>query len=211
MAFLRNDKGRSFFRDKNNRVVCRDGSPAKRAAPRTGCLGHSTVDQALGGEGPLRDEYEKLLANPNSTIRGLQAWLHAKGLKVSRGSVDRHRRAFRRGFSKVQTAARMAQAFCRVVRNEGAGALVEASQGAFEMCLMERLFELKDDNRIAAGEFEKWGKMLRDATANRRSVEQMREEIDRKAADAAKVIDAEIKSGATGKDVVARMREILGV
>jgi hypothetical protein len=42
-------------------------------------------------------------------------------------------------------------------------------------------------------------------------VENIRAEYERRAAEAAKACESAVNDGATGKDVVERMREILGV
>jgi hypothetical protein len=165
------------------------------------------IDMILGASGPLRDEYERLMENPATLLRHLQAWLAERGHHVNLTSIRRHRIKHLERFQKVRQASHMAQAFCEVVRKQGAGSLVEASQGRFEMLLMQDLFQMKDNPTLAPGEWQGWAKTLQQAAETRRDVERMREEYQRRAKDAVK----EAEKGATGKDVVVRMREILGV
>ena len=190
----------AFLRDEHGRLVCKDGTlverPAGRRGPRRteiavkssgaadgagGRVSHLRVDQVLGGPGALRDEYERLLDDPNTRLKDLQAWLAERGHHVNHTAINRHRHRHLAEFRKVRQASRMAQAFCAVVRKEGPGAMTEAAQGRFEMLLMQNLFEMKDDAALAPGEWERWAKAVDAAAANRRTVEKMRRDLSRRA------------------------------
>lgn len=121
-----------------------------------------------------------------------------------------HRHRHLEQFHKVREASRMAQAFCEVVRKEGAGAIVEASQGRFEMLLMQDLFRMKENPALPPDEWQRWSRAVGGAVATRRSVEEMRQEFDRKAAAAAKAVET-LDPTEGNLRVVNRVREILGV
>lgn len=208
-----------FLRDTQNRLVRKDGSlverPVTRRGPRAAELGggrvsHLRVDQILGGPGEFREAYEKLLDTPATFLKDLQAFFHARGHRVTLSAINRHRRRYHATFSSVREAAKMAAAFCAVTRREGAGAIAEATQGRFEMLLMQDLFKMKDNPALAPDEWQSWSRAVSTAVANRRHVEEMREAFDRKAAAAGKVMD-DLDPQEKNRQVVSRVREILGL
>jgi hypothetical protein len=105
----------------------------------------------------------------------------------------------------------MARAHCEILRRDGAGALVEASQGQFEMMLMQNLFKLGEKVERTPEEWQAWGKALTAALAGRKTVEAMREEFGRKAAAAARPWRRRWTRRSRTRGVVDRVREILGV
>jgi hypothetical protein len=214
MPFLRNELGQMIRKDGT--VVERAGkgrSPGvgKRTTQLPdGQISHLRVDKILGGSGPLRDEYERRLENPNTYIKHLQAWLAERGHHVNISAINTHRKRHIETFKKVRASAQEAAVLCDIVRKQG-GSFVEAAQGHFEMKLMQTMSRMADDKELPAEQAQVWCKTLAGAVAARRSLEELRAEYERRAAEAAKAGEAEVKKGATGKDVVARMREILGV
>jgi hypothetical protein len=209
----------AFLRDEHGRLIRKDGSLVERAVvrrgPRAAELGggrvsHLRVDAILGGSGELRDAYEKLLDDPSTLLKDLAAFLRERGHHVNLSAVRRHRRRYHAEFRSLREAAKMAQAFCAVTRREGAGAVVEAAQGRFEMLLMQDLFKMRDNPQLAPDEWQRWARAVTNAVATRRSVEEMRAEFERKAAEAAEAFDALDPTESTRR-VVERVKEILGV
>ena len=212
-----------FLRDSQNRLVRKDGSlverPVTRRGPRPvelstgGRVSHLRVDQVLGGPGDLREGYERLLDNPATLLKDLQAYLRDRaGQHVNLAAVNRHRRRYHEQFGSVREAAKMAAAFCAVTRREGPGAIAEAAQGRFEMLLMQDLFRMKENPALEPGEWHAWSRAVTGVLANRRSVEQMREEFQAKAAEAAKAVEEEqLDPREKNRRLVYRVREILGM
>ena len=206
-----------FRRDEQGRLLRKDGTlvpPVERlTGPRRtmkrGRVSHLRVDQLLGGEGELRDAYEKLLANPNTLLRELAAFLLERtGQRVNLAAVRRHRDRHTDELRSLREATRMASAFCELARRDGPGAIAEAAHGRFEMLLMQDLFKLKDNPQLAPGEWQRWSRAVSGAVANRRSVEELRGELaERAEAEAEKDVDP----GERNRLVVEQMREIMGV
>jgi hypothetical protein len=106
----------------------------------------------------------------------------------------------------------MASMFCTLSRQHGAGAIAEANQGKLEMDLMQDLFNMRDgkEGKKSPRWWSQMSKTLAGMIATRRSVEEMRADFDAKAR--AAVAEAQkLSSRHHGRDVVARMQEILGV
>jgi hypothetical protein len=211
-----------FLRDEHGRLVRRDGTVVERAVVRRGPravelstggrVSHLRVDQILGGSGEMRDAYEALLDTPSTYLKDLQAFFLARGHRVTLSAINRHRKRYHAEFSSVREAAKMAAAFCAATRRDGPGALAEAAQGRFEMLLMQDLFKLKENPALAPEEWQRWSRAVSGAVATRRKVEEMREEFERKAAEAAKVME-ELNEDPQerNRQVVYRVREILGM
>jgi hypothetical protein len=204
-------------RDSLGRFLRPDGSPAplpdpaaKKPRRRPPMFKHFKVDHVLADEDE-RTEYERLVADPKSTARQLQAWLRARGHRVCRSAVLRHRQASALDLRAVKECSQMAAAFCELTRRHGPNVVAEANHARFEMLLMQSLFKMKGAPTMPPEEWQRMSKLTSAAVATRRSVEEMREEYDRRAKQAADEAAAAAAKGATGKDVVARMREIMGV
>lgn len=211
-----------FLRDAQNRLIRKDGSiveGAQKGRPRGRgksklvghWISHLKVDKILGGAGPVRDEYERLLENPNTMIKDLQAWFTARGQYVNQTAINVHRHRHQEQFDKVRSASRMAEAFCEVVRKNGAGRFVEASQGRFEMMMMENLFKMTDAEKFEPKDWQAWGKALNEVRSSRQALEEMTINFERKANEATKAAESAANAGETGRQVVERMKEILGV
>jgi hypothetical protein len=202
----------AFLRDEQGRVICKDGTPAKRrdrgGPARKKNIGHSSVDKALGGRGPLRGAYEKLLGEPNTTIRTLIAWFKERGHCLSHGAIDRHRRVYLHSVEKVRESALIAHTFCDILRKNGAGALVEASQGRLEMMMMHDVFKLSDQPDLPPDKWHAWSKAMKEIVGTRRNVDTMREESERKEKEAAQ---EKLDPREVSRRVADQVREILGV
>ena len=108
----------------------------------------------------------------------------------------------------------MASMFCTLSRQHGAGAIAEATQGKFEMDLMQDLFKLhKDKKGEGSGKSPKWwnqmSKTLAGMVATRRSVEEMRADFEAKAKAAVEAVK-KLDSRDRGREIAERVREILG-
>src|SRR5687767_10719217 len=99
----------AFLFDGQRRMIRKDGSLVPRAVVRRGPakerLTHLGVDRILGGQTPLRAEYERLLDTPGTYLRELQAFLARRGHKVGLSAIKRHRQKFREEFRSVREAA----------------------------------------------------------------------------------------------------------
>ena len=214
-----------FLRNEFGQVIRKDGSVVEGAGrgrgpgvgKRTtvladGKVSHLKVDKILGGAGPLREEYERLLEDPNTYLRHLAAWLKERGHTVNLAAIRIHRNRHIERFKHVRESAQSAAAFCEITRKQGAGgSFVEAAQGHFEMKLMEQMSDLARSGKLEPAQWEAYCKTLKGAVANRREVEQMRAEHDRRAAEAARAAEEAAKQGGSPGDVVDRVREILGL
>jgi hypothetical protein len=201
--------------DSLGRFVRADGTPAPppdksvKRKRRPSPFKHFRVDSVLT-DPEQRCEYERLLSAPATTVDQLRAWLAARGHRVCRSAIGRHRRVAEQ-FRSVRECAQMAAAFCDVTRNAGSPtAMAEASHTRFEMMLMQSLHKMHGAPQLPREEWESMARLTREAVATRRSVEDMRDEFERRAREAAKAVER-MGPKPTGKDVVARMKQILGV
>jgi hypothetical protein len=202
--------------DGRGRFVSKDGTPAPlpepgrkiKRGPTT--IKHYRVDRVLVNK-QQQAEYEKLLANPNTTALQLQDFLRAHGHGVCRSAVQHHRNNWNSELKRLREVARMASSFCELSRSNGSGSVAEASHAMFEMELMQSLFNLPGAKEMPAGQWQTMSKTLQGVVATRRSVEEMRNEFEAKAREAAQAVEKAAGDGTSTADVVERVKSILGV
>jgi hypothetical protein len=170
------------------------------------------VDMILGGAGALRDEYEKLLENPRTLLKDLQAFFASRGHRVCLTSIRRHRNRHLADYRQLRLAARTSAAFSDIVHRDGrgGGAFVEAAQAEFEMKFMQGIKQLGDDPRIPAEQWLVLCKTLSGTVESRRAVNAMRVEFEERARKAAAEAERAAKKGASGLEIAERVRQILG-
>jgi hypothetical protein len=204
----RNDRGE--FTRRPATPVGADGQPLPRQWRKGPTrFKHFKIDELLAAE--HREEYEKLLDDPTSTLPKLQRWLRERGVNVSHTAVSNHRTHRFLDLKGLREAAQMASTFCAVSRKHGAGAIAEANHAKFEMMLMQNLFNMQGAPEMPREQWQSMAKLVGSALANRRTVEELREGYEQRAKQAAEETARAMKGGVSGKDVVARMKEILGV
>jgi hypothetical protein len=192
-----------------------EGAPARRppggsgrgVGRRTTAFKHFKID-ALLTSADERAAYDALIADPNSTVRSLRAWLAARGHVVSSNAVSNHRLSRHLELRTIREATAQAAAYCEVSRRHGAGAVAEASHAKFELMLMQRLFGRPDAPQMPPAEWHALAKVVGHVLDNRRSVEGLRGEIAKCEAAAATQGGGRRRTFA---EAVRRTRQILGL
>src|SRR5690348_2796981 len=131
MGFLRDEQGRLIRKDgslvprgtrhKGPRRTVIEGGGAEGAGGTASRVSHMRVDVILGGSGPLRDEYERMLENPATLIKDLQAWFAARGHRLNKTAIGRHRKTYLAQWNDIRTAAKTSAAFADIVHRDGRG------------------------------------------------------------------------------------------
>jgi hypothetical protein len=217
MGFLFDDQGRMIRKDGSlvpNVQKGRSKGPRRVDIEKPGEPGrvsHMRVDMILGGSGPLRDEYERMLENPCTLLKDLAAWFATRGHRVCLTSIRRHRNRHLAAYQQLRLAAKTSAAFSDIVHRDGrgGGAFIESAQAEFEMKLMQGIQKLGETVKP-----EQWlvlCKALSGTVESRRVVNAMRIEFEERAKKAVKECKEAAERGAGIKDVVARMQEIMGV
>jgi hypothetical protein len=179
----------------------------------TGGFGHppnrSRVDDEMRDE--HRDAYAALLRRGTSVPK-LRAWLGERGYDFGRAAVANHKAKWTRGFNFVREGSEIGAHFAKFARAAGLS-MSEATLGGMQQMLMQFFTRQQADDAapLVPKEIQVLGSAVSDFVDTQRKFEQAcreHEESKRKAAEAG---EAAAKKGASGKDVVLRMREILGV
>jgi hypothetical protein len=205
----RDAKGRFLRPDGTSAASpCPSGPSAPRRRRAPSAVKHFRVDECLTDPAE-RAEYERLLHDPNSTAESLKQWLVARGHKVCKNAVQRHRRHFNADLKRLRECSKMADAFCTLSRKHGAGSIAEANQSKFEMELMMNLFKLQDASKAPPEYWQQMSRALAGMVATRRSVEEMRTDFDAKAKAAVKEAQ-KLDPSEHGKRIAERVAEILG-
>ena len=202
--------------DALGRFVSKGGTPAPPPEPgrkikrRPTMIKHYRVDAVLT-DPSQRAEYEKLLANPNTTSNQLTAFLRSHGHSICTNSVQRHRRVWNSELKRLRDVAHMASSYCELSRAKGGGSIAEATYAKFEMELMQSLFKMPGAQEMPADQWQTMAKTLQGVVATRRNVEEMRADFDARAREAARAVENATQQGVSGADVVERVKAILGV
>jgi hypothetical protein len=167
------------------------------------------IDRILSPED--RVAYEALIGDPRTTNEAALAWLKEHGYSASDSAVARHRRRFIDMLDNVRESARVASEIVQITRVPGAAQLSEGMLAKMEQVILEQLVRLKERGRIHPKDLSELTKSVSQAVNTRETLEAIRREFEQEKRKAAEAGEAAVKSGATGKDVVVRMREILGV
>lgn len=167
------------------------------------------IDRVLSAED--RAAYEALLADPRTTLVAAREWLAARGYSFAGDTVCTHRRRFLDTLSTVRHTARLASTMAELARKHGDVTMSNGMLTRFEQVMLEQLTLAREGGHIPAKDLADMSKSVAAAVGSREQFEAMRRELEdarRKALDGA---DAAAKGGATGREVVERVREILGM
>jgi hypothetical protein len=190
-------------------------TPIRRYAVKTGLRPAKArhflrVDQMLREED--RAAYEALLAQPRTRLQECFAWLKAHGYPhVGAHAVMTHRRRFRDKLEGVRQSARFAQAIVQVARESGQAAMSDGMLTRFEQVMLEQLMRLEEHEKVRVSDLTDMSKCVSAAVGSRERFEELRREHEQTKRRAAEEGERLGNSGASGKDVVERMKEILGV
>jgi hypothetical protein len=126
-------------------------------------------------------------------------------------TVQNHRNRHLDWLEGVNESARSSRAIIQVVREHGTAVMSEGMLTTLEQVLFEQVCRLRADEKVPARELAELTKSVTTVLTGRETMESIRREHEEAVRKAAAACEAAAKRGASGKDVVARMREILGV
>ncbi len=172
------------------------------------------VDQVLAApevSDADRAEYQALLRQPATTIDDLLDWLDERGFAVSRGAVWKHRRNFQETLDGVRRSAELARAFADVAREGGVESLGEASLARFQQIMAEKLLSIDVDGDMDAKELLQLSMAMNQAATTKQRIEKVKREYEQRQQDALARAQAAAAGGASGADVVATIKQALGI
>ena len=159
-----------------------------------------------------RTAYEALLADPATTIDVAAAWLAARGHSFTRKTIGIHRVRFMETIVTVRHTARLAAAITDLARARGDAAMSDGMLTRFEQVMLEQLtLPRADGSQIPARDLADISKSVAAAVGSREQFEAMRRELEAAKRQAVEGAERAARGGATGPEVVERVREILGV
>lgn len=168
----------------------------------------------------IRSEFnERLVRSGFADYDGLTEWLNAQleaeglELRVSRSATWRHGKQFEERLERMRVATEQAKALAEGA-DDDAGAMNEALIRLVQTRVFDVLMELGDD--IQPGDLNKvaliTARLTRASVKVKEWQQEVRQEIERKAAAAAEKVEALTGKGGLTQDVAAQIRaEILGI
>ena len=156
-------------------------------------------------------EYEALLADRRTTAKTASAWLTDRGYDIGARSLATHRRRFLDTLDRVRHSAQIAGAIVDIAREKGQIVIGDAMLTRCEQVLFEQLMRLQEDEEIDSKTLSELCKSVSSAMGSRKTMEAIRSEFEEQKRKAARAAEDAVKRGATGQEVVDRVKEILGV
>ncbi len=167
------------------------------------------IDKTLSPED--RAAYEAMLTEPTTTIVVARKWLADRGYSFAGDTVGTHRRRFLDSLVTLRQTARLASAITDLARKHGDVTMSNGMLTRFEQVMLEQLVRTQEGGHIPAKDLVDMSKSVSAAVGSREQFEAMRRELEEAKRKALEVADTAARGGATGKEVVERVREILGV
>jgi methyl-accepting chemotaxis protein len=122
-----------------------------------------------------------------------------------------HRQRFLETLESVRHSARLASSIAQVARENGEVVMSDGMLTRFEQVMLEQLARGADGSPIPAKDLADMSKSVAAAVGSRERFEAMRREFEQAKHKAAEAAEDAAKGGATGREVVERVREILGM
>jgi hypothetical protein len=159
------------------------------------------------------EEYEQFLSDRRHTLDDAEAWLKARGYKVCRRATDTHRRRFREKMKSVRDSARLATAMTGAAAAEPKGRLTftDGMMTRSEQVLMEQLVNINEKERVDPDELKSLSGSVASMISTRERYEAVHARFEARNRKALREGQRLARAGAPGRDVVARMQEIMGV
>jgi hypothetical protein len=158
------------------------------------------IDRLIPEE--LRAEYEKLISDPRTRTEDIVAWLVARQLSASRSAIERHRNRFLTKMERLRRDARHAEMVVNVAKESGITGLAEAALVKLEQFLLEFYTQARLDGGIEPEQLTQLTKAMVDVMGTRKIADALRREFE---------AEQPAKRAPQGREVVERMREILGI
>jgi hypothetical protein len=167
------------------------------------------IDSILSPE--HHKEYEALLADRRTTAAQARQWLLDHGYSVGGKSVGTHRQRFLVTLERVRESARLAGAMVDIARENGPAIMGDAMLLQCEQVLMQEFTRMQENGNVDSKKLSELCKSVVGTTSSRKTIETIRGEFEQQKRKAAQAAEDMVKTGASGKEVVDRVREMLGV
>jgi hypothetical protein len=159
-----------------------------------------------------RQPFEDLVGDPRVRTQDAIDWLCRRGYRrVHPQTVEKHRARVLDRLDAVARSARFARAMVQFVRAQGTAVVSDGMLTKLEQLLLEQLSRLESENKLQPHDLVDLTKSVTGAVTGRDTFEAMRRELEEAMRKAAVAGETAARQGATAKDVVARMRQIMGV
>jgi hypothetical protein len=157
------------------------------------------------------DGLEAFTREPGRTIDEIDEWLQAAGKPVSRGGIHTWRTDFLLNdkFRAANEAAR--SVFAAQAADKDAVSLSDAATSQLAQMIFEQLVTLQIDGKVETKELWAASMALKNVINSKRQVEKLQEEIADRQKLAVSEAEKVAKAGGGAENVVAKVREILGI
>jgi hypothetical protein len=149
------------------------------------------------------ERLEEFARHPGKTIDEVAGFLADQQVRTSRSAVGRWLQDFRL-WDRNQRASNVARSYLDAARTTDPTAITEASLRKFEELVMERLMSGEE---MTGDELAKLAQAMRAGIGSRKEII----ELKRQQADAVKAAEQAAKSGKSATDVVATIKQALGL
>ena len=152
------------------------------------------------------DAFEAFAREPARTVDECHEWLEAHGFQISRGAVGNWKREFD-ATDKFRASNEVARALVDAAKAGGTVAVSDAANLKLSQMVFEQLLKLQNDDDVSTKELWALSMAVKNVVQGQRHVEKLKEEV----AAAIATADRKAKTGATAGDVVATIKQALGI
>lgn len=156
-------------------------------------------------------EYEDFLDDLRHNQCQAERWLHEKGYQIGATAVRKHRLRHLEAFDRVRNSAKVAKAVVELAADKGGIVMAEGAATLCEQAVFEQLMRVPEGAQFDPQALAEHLQNVTTAMKSRHTFEQIRAAYDKTQRQAISAGQEAASKGASGKDVVLRMKEILGV
>lgn len=150
---------------------------------------------------------EEFAREPGRTIDECMEWLLAHGFNVSHGAVGNWKQKFDLE-DRVRSSSALAREFLAAAQEgKGSAAIADANLEKLQQMIFEQMLRLQEGDGPDTKELWALSMAVKNGVQGKRHVEKLKEEMKTALAS----VEKDAKQGASGEDVVKKVREILGI
>lgn len=155
-------------------------------------------------------QLEDFAREPGRKVDQIYDWLQAHGYQVGRTAAYNWLRNFREN-DRFTASGEVAKAIMEASKGKDAVAISDAAVMKLAQVVFEGSLTLQADEMLDTRDVQRMTAALKNVITSKRHLEKLQEEMESKQKLAAAEAEKLAKSGGTATDVVAKVREILGI
>lgn len=159
------------------------------------------------------EELEAFAREPGRTVDEVWQWMKDRGHELSRTAAWNWQRSFNERLmaERFSRSGELAAAIRDAAKRGGAVAISEAAMLQLSQVIFEQAAKLEADGDVDSRDLLRLTSSIKSLMDSTQRAEQIKTEYERRTAAAVEEASKAVRNGATGEQIVLRLREALGV